>query len=221
MMRWLQGLEERLEKAAAACADAIRFVADVADRDVLARLGPRGMAAVTLPMLALCQALLGRWSLLGGATVPLLWCAVAYYVLRFRPSVSLWAAGWGAVLAWLASRCCFWSAGVLLFVVAAGCGVLRRWLYAEFWPAHACASMLMALAVPGLAAAAGLPSPVPGLRGFLGTLLLAPMTGAVLFSLLERFRKHLGVQMEFPQEEDPRYDPSYLYPPYAARRHGV
>jgi hypothetical protein len=221
MVAAIQVTEAKLERAAVGMADFTRFVAEITDRDVLSRLGPRGMMAVTLPLLALAQTLLPRWGLLGGATLPLLWCAVAYYMLRFRLVVSLEAAIAGALLAWLASRTSFWSAGMLLLAVAAVCGVLRRWLYAEFWPAYAFAATLMTVCIPALALATGLPNSMHGVREFLGTLVLAPVTGAAMFVGLEWVRARLGIRMEFPQDDEQQYDPSYVYPPFAARGSGI
>lgn len=222
MMAAIQVIEARLERAARVLAAFMRFVAEVTDRDVLSRLGPRGMMAVTLPLLALLQTVLPRWGFLGGAALPLLWCAVAYYMLRFRLPVSWAAAVGGAALAWLASRGSFWSAGALVFALAMVCGVLRQWLYAEFWPAYAVAATLMALCIPGLALVIGLPSPVGGGWEFLGTLVAAPFTGALVFVVLEAIRGRLGVRMEFPREDDgEHYDPAYVYPPFAAHGTGL
>jgi hypothetical protein len=217
----VQVAEARLESAALGLARFVRFVAVVTDRDVLSHLGPRGTAAITLPLIALVQTLLPRWELAGNAALPLLWCAVGYYVLRFRLAVSLEVAAGGALLAWLASRAPFWSAGMLLFVVAVGCGVLRRWLYAEFWPAHAFVGGTMAFCVPALSWLAGLPNPMHSAGEFVATLLVAPVTGAVTFLVLDGLRQRLGIRIDFPQEEEQHYDPSYVYPPFAARGSGL
>jgi len=222
MMAAIQVIEARLEGAAMGLAAFLRFVGEVTDRDVLSRLGPRGMMAITLPLIALIQTLLPRWGLLGGATLPVLWCAVAYYMLRFRLRVSWEAAVAGALLAWLASRTSSWSVGLLLFVVGMGCGLLRQWLYAEFWPAYAVGATVMAVCIPALAVVTGLPSPLHGAREFLGTLAVAPLTGVVVFAVLESVRGRLGVRMEFPREEEGQhYDQSYVYPPFAARGTGI
>jgi hypothetical protein len=217
MMESIRASEARLERSAMLVAALLRFVAEVTDREVLARLGPRGMVAVTLPLLALTQSLLPRWGLLGGAAVPLIWCAVCYYMLRFRPTFSLTAAAGGALLAWLASSTSFASAGVLLFVVAVGCSFLRRWLYAEFWPAYAFACGLMAFCIPLLAVFAGLPNPVHGVGAFLATLVLAPLVGTAMFALLEAVRRRMGIEIDFPKETEPTFDPAYLYRPFASR----
>jgi hypothetical protein len=217
MMESIRASEARLERLAVVVAAVVRFVAEVTDREVLARLGPRGMVVVTLPLLALTQSLLPRWSLLGGAPLPLVWCAVCYYMLRFRLSYSLTAAAGGALLAWLASHASFASTGVVLLVAALGCSVLRHWLYAEFWPAHAFACGLLALCIPILAAVAGLPSPVNGLGGFVATLLLAPCVGAAMFVVLEAVRRRMGIVIDFPAETEPTFDPAYLYRPFASR----
>lgn len=195
----------------------LRFVAEVTDREVLARLGPRGMVAVTLPLLALTQSLLPRWGLFGGAALPLIWCAVCYYMLRFRLSYSLTAAVGGALLAWLASRTSFWSAGGLLLVAALACSVLRRWLYAEFWPAYAFSCGLLAFVLPLLALLVGLPNPLHGIKEYLGTLLLAPLVGTAMFVLLEAVRRRMGIEIDFPEETEPTFDPAYLYRPFASR----
>ena len=217
MMEAIRAGEARLERTAMLVAAVLRFVAEVTDREVLARLGPRGMVAVTLPLLALTQSLLPRWSLLGGASLPLIWCAVCYYMLRFRLTFSLTAAVGGAGLAWLASHTSFWSAGVLLFAAAVACSFLRRWLYAEFWPAHAFACGLLAFCIPVLAVFAGLPNPMHGSMEFLGTLVLAPLVGTVMFVLLEAVRQRMGIEIDFPEETEPNFDPAYLYRPFASR----
>jgi hypothetical protein len=222
MMAAIQVIEARLEAAGRGLVTLLRFVLDVTGRDVLSRLGPRGMAAVTLPLIALGQTLLPRWGFLGGASLPVLWCAAAYYALRFRLRISVEALALAAVLAWLASRSSFWSAGLVLFAVAVGCGVLRHWLYAEFWPAYACAAVVVALCVPAFSLLIGLPSPLSGVLEFLGTLVLAPVTGAVMFGLLEWVRGGIGIRLDFPPEdEEERYDPSYVYPPFVARGSGA
>jgi hypothetical protein len=209
--------EARLERTARVAAAVLRFIAEVTDRKVLSRLGPRGMVAVTLPLLALIQSLLPRWGLLGGAALPLVWCAVCYYMLRFRPTFSLVAAAGGALLVWLASHLAFGSAAVLLFVAAVGCSVLRRWLYAEFWPAYAFASTLMAFCIPVAAVFAGPPNPMPSFGAFLGTLVLAPLVGSAMFVLLEAVRQRMGIEIDFPEEPQPTFDAAYLYRPYAQR----
>lgn len=217
MMQAIRASEARLERTAMLVAAVLRCVAEVTDREVLARLGPRGMMAVTLPLLALTQSLLPGWGLLGGASLPLVWCAVCYYMLRFRPTFSLSAAVGGALLAWLASRTSFGSAGVLLLVAALACSYLRRWLYAEFWPAHAFACGLMAFCMPLLAACVGLPNPLHGLGEFLGTLVLAPLVGTLMFVLLEAVRQRMGIEIDFPGETEPSFDAAYLYRPFASR----
>jgi len=217
MLEALRAGEARLERTAMPVAAVLRFVAEVTDREVLSRLGPRGMVAVTLPLLALTQSLLPRWSLLGGAPLPLIWCAVCYYMLRFRLSFSLTAVVVGALVAWLASHTVFWSAGVPLLVAALACSYLRYWLYAEFWPAYAFACGLMAFCIPVLAVFAGLPSPLHGFKAFIGTLVLAPLVGTAMFVLLEAVRQRMGIEIDFPEKEEPTFDPAYLYRPFASR----
>ena len=73
-LRALRAMWARLGRLARLLPVVVRFVAEVTDRDVLARLGPRGMVAVTLPLLALTQSLLPRWGLLGGP--PCRWSGV-------------------------------------------------------------------------------------------------------------------------------------------------
>jgi hypothetical protein len=217
MMEAIRASEARLERTAMLVAAVLRFVAEVTDREVLSRLGPRGMVAVTLPLLALTQSVLPHWGLLGGASLPLIWCAVCYYMLRFRLSFSLTAAIGGALLAWLASRTSFWSAGGPLLVAALAGSVLRRWLYAEFWPAYAFACGLMALCIPLLAVVAGIMNPMRGFGEFLGTLVLAPFVGTVMFVLLEGVRQRMGIKIDFPEESEPDFDRAYLYRPFASR----
>lgn len=218
MMDAIRAGEARVERVAMLVAAVLRFLAEVTDREVLARLGPRGMVAVTLPLLALGQSLLPRWGLLGGASLPLVWCAVCYYMLRFRLTYSLSAAVGGALLAWLASRTSFWSAGALLLVAAVGCSFLRRWLYAEFWPAYAFACGLMAFCIPLLAVFTGIASPVQSFAEFLGTLVVAPLLGALVFVVLEAVRQRMGITMDFPAEaETTTFDTAYLYRPFASR----
>ena len=217
MMEAIRASEARLERTAMLVAAVLRFVAEVTDREVLSRLGPRGMVAVTLPLLALTQSVLPHWGLLGGASLPLIWCAVCYYMLRFRLSFSLTAAIGGALLAWLASRTSFWSAGGPLLVAALAGSVLRRWLYAEFWPAYAFACGLMAFCIPLLAVVAGIMNPMRGVGEFLGTLVLAPFVGTVMFVLLEGVRQRIGIKIDFPEESEPDFDRAYLYRPFASR----
>jgi hypothetical protein len=217
MMEAIRASEARLERTAMLVAAVLRFVAEVTDREVLSRLGPRGMVAVTLPLLALTQSVLPHWGLLGGASLPLIWCAVCYYMLRFRLSFSLTAAIGGALLAWLASRTSFWSAGGPLLVAALAGSVLRRWLYAEFWPAYAFACGLMAFCIPLLAVVAGIMNPMRGVGEFLGTLVLAPFVGTVMFVLLEGVRQRMGIKIDFPEESEPDFDRAYLYRPFASR----
>jgi hypothetical protein len=216
-MRAMRAMWARLGRLAKLLPVVVRFVAEVTDRDVLARLGPRGMVAVTLPLLALTQSLLPRWGLLGGAALPLVWCAVCYYMLRFRLTFSLTAAVGGALLAWLASHLSFGSAGVLLLVAALACGFLRRWLYAEFWPAYAFASGAMVLAIALLALFAGVPSPLSGAGEFFGTLVVAPVVGTAMFVFLEAVRRRMGIEVDFPEEAEASFDPPYLYRPFASR----
>ncbi len=218
MLKKIRDGEAKLERTAKLLAAVLRFVAEVTDREVLARLGPWGMVAVTLPLLALTQSLLPRWGLVGGAALPLIWCAVCYYMLRFRLTFSLSAAVGGALLAWLASRTSFWSAGMLLLLAALACSFLRRWLYAEFWPAYAFACGLLALCIPLLALFIGIASPLHSLGEFLGTLVLSPLVGTLMFALLETIRRRMGIKVDFP-EEDPEvsFDPPYVYRPFASR----
>jgi hypothetical protein len=219
MLEAIRASEARLERLAMLVAAVLRFLAEVTDREVLSRLGPRGMVAVTLPLLALTQSLLPRCSWLGGAALPLIWCAVCYYMLRFRLTFSLTAAAGGAALAWLAApaQTPFWSAGLLLFVAAVGCGILRYWLYAEFWPAYAFACGLMAFCVPVFALFVGLRNPVHGFGEFVGTLVLAPLVGTAMFVFLEVVRRRMGIEIDFPEETEPSFDPAYLYRPFASR----
>ena len=214
--------EARVERAAKAVAGLLRFVAEVTDREVLARLGPRGMVAITLPPIALAQALLLKASVPGVALLPLIWCSVCYYMLRFRLARAVEAAAAGALLACLAAPPgTSWWTGVVLFAAALGCGVLRRWLYAEFWPAYAFASALFAFAVPAVLFFFGLRRAEATFGAFLVTLLLAPLTGVVLFAALDAARRRLGIEMEFPEESEPTYDPAYLYRPFTARGAGI
>ena len=216
MLTTLQTGEAKLERAALWVARLWRFLAEVTDREVLARLGPRGMIAITLPLMALAQALLPRWAIMGGAPLPLIWCGVCYYMIRFRLGVSVEAAVAGALLAWLAAPGSSWPTGAVLFVAALGCGVLRRWLYAEFWPAHAFASSILAFCIPVITVCCGMANPVVGLLGFGATLVTAPLLGMAGFVLLEAVRRRLGLDLEFPAETELVYDPAYVYPPFAA-----
>lgn len=222
MMVAIQASEARLERVALGMAALLRFVVEVTDREVLARLGPRGMVVITLPPIALAQALLAKSSLPLGGLLPLVWCSLCYFMLRFRLAVAIEAAVAGAVLACLAAPPgTSWWTGVVLFAAAVGCGILRRWLYAEFWPAYAFACALFALAVPVVLFVAGVPHAGTTFKAFISTLVLAPAVGVLAYALLEAVRRRLGIEMEFPEETEPTYDPAYLYRPFVARSAGL
>ncbi len=222
MMVSLAGSEARLERAATAAGTLMRVVAEVTDREVLSRLGARGMVAITLPPLALAQALLLKSPVAGSAWLPLVWCSLAYYMLRFRLSESIVAALAGAVLVVLAAPAgtSWWSALVVL-AAATGCSLLRPWLYAEFWPAYAFVSTLFAVVVPAVCWLLGLAHPEATLGAYLGSAALAPLVGGLTFAGLDAVRRRLGIRMDFPEEVTLPYDASFLYRPYVTRRGGL
>lgn len=222
MMVSLARSEAKLERAATAAGTLMRVVAEVTDREVLSRLGSRGMMAITLPPLALAQALLLKSPLVGASWLPLVWCSLAYYMLRFRLAESLVAALAGSALVVLAAPAgTSWWAAVVVLATATGCSLLRPWLYAEFWPAYAFVSTIVALVVPALCWFLGLSHPGVTLGSYLGTAALAPLVGGLTFIGLDAVRRRLGIRMAFPEETALPYDASFLYRPYVTRHGGL
>lgn len=195
--------DNRLESAVVRFLESARGAVDLVEREILGRLGFRGMLAATLPALTLAQVLCPGMSLFGGARLPLLWCGVLYFVLRFRLARGLEAAAAGALLAWVANRFAFWSDGLLLFGMAAGFAVLRWWLYTEFWLAHAFAALSFVAVLPVLCFLFGVTVPFPGVGAFLGTLFLAPLVSTILFGLLNAFRRRLELPEDMPGPAQP------------------
>ncbi|MBN2448770.1 MAG: hypothetical protein JXR77_00190, partial [Lentisphaeria bacterium] len=142
---------ERLELAGARFAQALRLTAQILDQELVPRMGFRGMVAAALPVLALAEALAPLPAFLGGARIPLLWCGILYFVLRFPFRKSVEAIVFGSALAWLGRGQSFAADAIVLLAVALAFALLRPWLYTEFWPAHAFAAAAFALVLPGAA----------------------------------------------------------------------